>query len=104
VQSSVLSNLTKQRNQEEQQHTDASDSSISQFHSQFQSESNNLSFFQYPNGDLTSQQFQVCLKAADTIQTDVHHRYQVAELFQTPKGQEGILKGKADPNPVGEVA
>jgi hypothetical protein len=28
----------------------------------------------------------------------------VAELFQTPKGQEDILKGKADQNPVGEVA
>jgi hypothetical protein len=61
TQSSVPSNLTKQRNQQEQQRTDALDSSISRF----QSKSNNHRLSQHPKDESRPQGFQNRQKPGD---------------------------------------
>jgi hypothetical protein len=94
AQSSIPSNLTKQQSQKGKRRMDPSDSAISQSHSEFQAESPIHCRYQHRNGQLTSQQFQSCQKAIDTIRTDPDWRLQLIDFFQTLKGQEDTPIGR----------
>jgi hypothetical protein len=77
---------------------DASDSPVSQSHSEFQADSPIRCLSQHRKSQLRSQQSQNGQKAADTIRTDPDWRFQVMGIFQTLKGQEDTPIGRADPN------
>jgi hypothetical protein len=83
---------------------DVSDSAVSQFLSEFQTELQIRRLSLNQISQLTLQQFQNCQMAADTIRTDPDWRLQLIDFFQTLKGQEDTPKGRADPNRVAEFA
>jgi hypothetical protein len=102
AQSSVPFHLTKQKSQKGQRSTNVSDSSVSQFLSEFQAELQVRRLSLNHIGQLTLQQFQICQMAADTIRTDPDWPLPLIGFFQTLKDQEDTPIGSANPNRVAE--